>query len=285
MTSEKDTVLIYGNCQAEDVHRFACYIPCLADKIEFKAFIPHRGPSSDWDAFDTTVMSNVTTVWEQVETGAPSAARVALHERIPSTARVVRFPSLSLVALWPFAGSDPRMARSADPPYAFADSIGARLAGQDASDQELFDRYIDRTTRLMPDLDRRLERDMVQWRERDALCDIVVGDWIANTFRETNLFHNWSHVSGAALRFLLRSLALETLAGRYVPAELLRGEVDCLLRDHQGQDWCCMPIHPLVAERMKLRFYDPYARYRWYANEWTFQEYIVNYIRWAAYCR
>jgi hypothetical protein len=46
-----------------------------------------------------------------------------------------------------------------------------------------------------------------------------------------------------------------------------------------------VPIHPLVAERLGLQFYDPDATYRWHAHEWTFRQYILHYIRWADYLR
>ena len=51
----------------------------------------------------------------------------------------------------------------------------------------------------------------------------------------------------------------------------------------QGQDFECVPIHPIVAETFGLRWYRPDALYRWHGHEWTFKQYMVHYIRWLPY--
>ena len=69
--------------------------------------------------------------------------------------------------------------------------------------------------------------------------------------------------------------------------EILRArqETDFLLRHYRGQDVEMMPIHPLVAERLGLTWYDPDQRYRWHGHEWTFRDYLLKYIRWEPYLR
>lgn len=42
-------------------------------------------------------------------------------------------------------------------------------------------------------------------------------------------------------------------------------------------------MHPLVAERFGLTYYDPDACNRWHGHEWTFREYILKYVRWAPF--
>jgi hypothetical protein len=60
-------------------------------------------------------------------------------------------------------------------------------------------------------------------------------------------------------------------------------ETDFLLRHHVGQDPEVVPLHPLVAERLDIKYYDPAALYRWRGHEWTFREYILKYIRWEPF--
>nr|WP_294554037.1 hypothetical protein [uncultured Rhodopila sp.] len=56
-----------------------------------------------------------------------------------------------------------------------------------------------------------------------------------------------------------------------------------LLARHCGQDYESIPIHPVVAERLDIRFFDPEATCRWHEHDWTFRQYILHYIRWSDY--
>jgi hypothetical protein len=227
-------------------------------------------------------MADVEVLWEQVETGVPSAHRQELHGRLPPGCQVLRFPPYNALSLWPFAGNDPRLAT--DPTrYPWPDSIAAALSTETLSDDALFERYMEVTTQRMPDLERRLRMDVTRWQAADALSDIQSAPWVEQHFRDMKLFHTAGHLTAAPIAFMLRQLLERTELVPRGDLTRLRGEIDTLLRLHDGQDFECVPIHPLVAERLRLRFYDPNARYRWHAHEWTFREYILHYARWAPY--
>ena len=62
-----------------------------------------------------------------------------------------------------------------------------------------------------------------------------------------------------------------------------RQETDFMLRDYRGQDTEMVPVHPLVAARLGLAWYEPDRTYRWHGHEWTFREYTLKYIRWEPF--
>ncbi len=279
------SILIYANCQGEELQTTGLFMQCMARRLNFKWIPFHLVTERDWSRkYGRDFMADVVTVWEQVETGGMSSNRATLHERIPKNIPIVTFPPLTATCLWPFAGNDPRLARDPDR-YPWPDSIAAVLAGEDLPDDELFDRYLRITTERMPDLDRRLRLDVARWKAADAIADIAVADWVEKSFRSVNLFHTSGHITAPAIGFLMKQLLARTTILTPALARAAIGEVDILLRRHTGQDSESVPIHPLVAERLNLRFYNPATTYRWHGHEWTFRQYILHYIRWADYLR
>jgi hypothetical protein len=276
-------ILIFANCQGEELLHVGSRLPSLAGCLAFKWIPLHLVTQEDWATrYGADFMSDVAVLWEQVETGPPSAARQALQARLPEALPVVRFPPFSALCLWPFAGSDPRLATDPER-YPWPDSVAATLAPLDLPDDRLFSEYMRITSERMPDLERRLRLDLTRWRAADAIADIQVADWVERQFREIRLFHTAGHVTAAPTAFMLKQLLARTELVPQVDLARLYGEVDQLLRHHQGQDFESVPLHPLVAERLRLRFFEPDARYRWHAHEWTLREYILHYTRWTPY--
>ncbi len=277
------SVLIYANCQGEELMLTGRYLRNVLGDFAFKWIPAHKVTTADWTTlYGPDFMRDVVTVWEQVESGQPTPHRAALHERLPPGCEVVKFPPLSALFLWPFSGNDPRVA--ADPArYPWSDSIGAVLSTENLGDDALFDKYMEVTAERMPDLNRRLRIDVVRWTATDALADIKMAEWVEQNFRTTKLFHTSGHIAAAATGPLFKQLLRSTrsLDRRRIGAAL--AETDMLLRHHQGQDFECVPIHPMVAEALGLTWYDPDARYRWHGHDWTFRQYVLHYIRWAPY--
>jgi hypothetical protein len=294
------SVLIYANGQGEELQKTGQFMHCMAGRLNFKWIPLHLVTELDWSRkYRRDFFADVVTVWEQVETGGMSSNRATLHERIPRNAPIIRFPAFSATCLWPFAGNDPRIATDPDR-YPWPDSIAAVLAGDARArdigrsdigrndieaDDALFEKYLRLTTERLPDLDRRLRLDIARWKAADAMADIPLADWVEQTFRVTKLFHTSLHVTATAVAYLMKRLLSRTSILTPALAQAAIGEVDILLRRHTGQDFECVPIHPLVARHLNLGFYDPDATYRWHAHEWTFRQYILHYIRWTDYLR
>jgi hypothetical protein len=285
MAAMTPAVLIYANCQGEELRNTGIYMPSLAGRLNFKWIPFHLVTEEDWATrYGPSFMADVVTVWEQVESGGVSPSRAAFHARIPNGCPVVRFPPFTASCLWPFAGNDPRGAL--DPTrYPWPDSIAAVLSGEDLADDELFEKYVRTTTEKMPDLNRRLRLDIARWHASDALADVHLAEWVEKTFRNVNMFYTSGHIAAPAVTFLMKRLLEQTKILSAKLARVAAEEVDVLQRYHMGQDFECVPIHPLVAERLDLRFFDPNATYRWHAHAWTFRQYILHYIHWTDYLR
>jgi len=277
------SILIYANCQGEELQQTGCAMPSLAGRLGFKWIPLHLVTGDDWSRrYGQDFMADVAVLWEQVETGPPSEHREELHRRLPGDCQIVRFPPFSALCLWPFAGNDPRLAD--DPArYPWSDSVAASLATEDLPDEALFQRYLAISTERMPDLERRLRLDIARWRASDAASDIRLTAWVEQRFRRIKLFHTAGHVTAAAITFLMRQLLQRTALIPRASLVTLHDEIDMLLRHHEGQDFESVPLHPLVAERLGLQFHDPNALYRWHGHQWSFREYILRYIHWAPY--
>ena len=126
---------------------------------------------------------------------------------------------------------------------------------------------------------------IVAARQTQHLADVALADWVEETFRSVKLFYTSGHVTATAVAFLMKQILSRCSILSPALARAAIGEVDILLRRHTGQDFECVPIHPMVAGRLNLRFFDPNATYRWHAHDWTFREYILHYIRWADYLK
>ncbi|HEX4365491.1 MAG TPA: WcbI family polysaccharide biosynthesis putative acetyltransferase [Rhodopila sp.] len=277
------SILIYANCQGEELQMTGRFMQCMAGRLDFKWIPLHLVTERDWaSTYGRDFMSDVVTVWEQVETGGMSSNRVTLHERIPKNIPIVTFPPFTATCLWPFAGNDPRVARDPER-YPWPDSIGAVLSTETLPDDALFEKYLRLTAERMPDLDRRLRLDIARWKAADAIADVQLAEWVEKTFQTVSLFHASGHITAQAIGFLMKQLLNRTSILAPALARAAIGDVDILLRRHTGQDFECVPIHPLVAERLNLRFHDPQATYRWHGHQWTFRQYILHYIRWADY--
>ena len=277
------SVLIYANCQGEELMLTGQYLRAFADDVTFKWIPTHKVTAEDWSTlYGPDFMRDVDILWEQVEGGTPTPHRVSLYESLPNDCEVVKFSPLTALFMWPFSGNDPRVA--ADPVrYPWPDSIGAVLSTESLDDDALFEKYMQLTTARMPDLERRLRLDVGRWRATDAMADVKTADWIEQNFRTRKLFHTSGHITAEASGRLFKQLLLHTRTLDPRHAQEAFQETDRLLRYHRGQDFECVPIHPLVAEKLGLTWFDPAALYRWHGHEWTFRQYVLHYIRWAPY--
>lgn len=284
----KPSILIYGNCQGEHMTHVARRLTDVHEKFDIKVIPPHLVTERDWETrYTESFFTGVRVVWNQTESGEPNMHRRMLESRLPPGCQTVSFPPLILLCLWPFSGSDPRLANSADYVYPWPDSIAASLApwvtGEDPPDDVLFAEYMRLTTEKMPDLERRLRLDATRARAVDDLADIKMWDWIEENFRTRKLFHTSSHLTALPFAYLVTRLL--GLTGDLTPLQIVRAQQEAafLMRGNHGQIIETVPVHPLIAERMGLTWHDPHGRHRWHSHDWTYREYILKYIRWEPF--
>ena len=284
--SRKPVLLIYANCQGDHIAKMLSQNECLTDQIEIRYVFIHslEEPGKGWNTYPDNYMNGVTWVWEQVSEAFP-APRAELHLRLPSDARRIRFPALTAGVLWPFSAPDARPSRRRL--FLYGDStatrLGRRLNKSDATDDEVFAQYMELSTKKMPDLDRFLELETWAWRNRDRDSDIPVADYILKNFRSSQLFYESARPAAGPVRYITLKLLSATFGvGFREPASILEA-AEVLFENYLGYDTFGQPIHPLVAERLKLKWFDPDASYRWFMHDWTFKEWVVRCVRLAPY--
>jgi hypothetical protein len=284
----KPSILIYGNCQGEHMTHIVRRLSDVHEKFDIKILPPHLVTERDWETrYTEAFFAGVRIVWNQVESGEPNFHRRMLESRLPPGCQTIGFPPMILLCLWPFSGSDPRLAAATDYIYPWPDSIAASLApsvgGEDPPDDVLFAEYMRLTAEKMPDLERRLRIDGMRAKAVDALADVTMWDWIEENFRTTKLFHSSSHLTALPFGYLVPRLL--ALTGDLTPVQIARAqrEATFLMRGNHGQDTEVVPVHPLIAERMGLTWHDPDSCHRWHAHDWTYREYILKYIRWEPF--
>lgn len=228
-------------------------------------------------------LQSAAACWEQ-SGSHPTGEWSAMRALLPADCDRRRFGMPRMTALWPFLGTDPRLGREGDRypngRYPFGDRIGASLAALQLPDDIMQLSYLTMSEKEMPDLDGLLAADRTAWVKLDAAHDVKVADFIVENFRRYRLFFAPPFPTGE----LLRHMVVQLLAGSPIeslcdPAQL-RQELDFLLTGYLGRRQE-LPIHPDVARRFHLAWWQPGMRYRWFGNRWTFEEYALRYIRWT----
>jgi hypothetical protein len=284
--ADRPVWLIYANCQAAASAALLQRVQKLTQQVCVKYLFIHslEEPGKGWDTYPANYMDGVTCVWEQVSDSFPRV-REEFHRRLPKDVRCVRFPAFTAGMIWPFAGPDPRPAKRRF--YLYGDSVAARvgmqISGKQVTDDEIFSRYMEMSYKRMPDLDRLLELEQANWQKRDLNADISVGPYLLENYRTVQLFYERGRITQHPLTHITLKLLHETMdASVSDKAEILE-EVVRLLRNHRGVDHISQPIHPFVAEKLRLKWYDPNATYRWFMHDVSFREWVVRCARLAPY--
>jgi len=210
-----------------------------------------------------------------------------VQEGVPARMPVLRFPRLSVGCLWPLrpaAGAPTSDSWRAPPVDRVAATLAAEKPPEPRGQEAQFGAYLARSSVAMPDPAALLEADIAAWRALDRACDIKVADFLATRLTAECLFHAPDAAAGPALAFIAEQM-LAGLARVFPlpPSELLAwfGRHLC---NWQGEAAWQVPVHPLVAEKLGLAWYDPARRYRWNRHEWDFRAWVLDAARPAPSC-
>lgn len=284
-TDRARTVLIYGNCQAPFMARMLSALDDLNDDYRF-VYAPNMimpGDDSALEVADVHLRDVALVLWQFEDRGNNPAA-LALRARLPASCPVVTFPSFVVNCLWPFACPEPRGGPEPAYPwkrYPIGDMIGLQIAQSGVAGPLAVAAYLDLSLRKMPNLQVRLERDLERMHFYDAQCDVKVADYAQDNFRDQHLFWTNGHLSEIGVTELARRVA--NVARPFLGGTEERMET-CLAaaRKFAVMGNVQLPIHPVVAETLGLRFWQHDMLYQWGPERWTFYEYIERYIAYDA---
>ena len=261
-------VVYYGHCQMQALQ-----------SLHVRFITPLTGGTAIWINLSETI--------SQADHAAIAAADLIVAQvgdqhsvdavaELPTRAKRHFVPLLGTTFLWPFSGH-PHTKNLKNGPYPanLGDNFLNRMIKQGVSPDEATKRYLDLDVNAMVGLDRLMEVNIEQQRQRDELTDYRFADVIADKFRD-----EWLYFCPYHPRLWLSRLWVNDIWARLdVGAEA----VETLRRELTWAPFPVgsLPIHPSVVRHFRLSSVTEETRYRFpsEATNVTFRQYAERYMR------
>jgi hypothetical protein len=272
-------LIVYGNCQTEALQAIFRTLPLLTESFEIRhasSFNPELpGQPTAEEA------ARCTLLFEQHERGSA----YPLREALPSTCEIVTFPSIDCNLLWPWNAINPLS--TPEPPrfphgrFPYGDAIAQRRMDEGMEADAILEYYFTRAWEEQPaPMERLLALEHARMEAREKQCDVRMGAYIFDRFRDTRLHWTSNHPSTIALcELTLRLLRAVLPEAEDIERSELVYRVRLLLGEPLGQ--IGVPIHPEVAKALSLRWYREDMTYPYYGGEFTREEYLQAFIEHA----
>ena len=279
------TGIVAGNFNALQLAHIVSALPSLRGKFKVHYIDTHPHLEETAQMRSADAVPSAAFCWLQLGTGRASTTQ-ALRAALPADCTVQRFGIPEMHAFWPFLGADPRAVREPDryvpARYRFGDRIAAGLTQHAMADDLLFMIYEGLAETEMPDLNALLAIDVMNWKRLDSRCDVKIASALEAAVRRERPFLAPT-IPGPPLLRMLAERLLDTPAIRAVAshADLLL-ELDEAMHGYVGRREE-LPIDPRVARHFQLSWWTENQTYRWFGNRLGFKDYMLDYIRWAAW--
>ncbi len=290
---DAELVVLYGNCQTPFL---AMLLAAAYGEKGYLCVLNHAPPGQVADQPTPEQMRRCCLYLEQYDSQPelPTTEHMSelrqfrlhlrqyLRNHCPDGCPRIVFPGIVMTCMWPFAAiGNPR--NVAEPGYAwgrypYGNRLAQEIVARGLKGPSALEAYLQLSAQRMPDLSALLERSRRKLEDRDAHCDVKIGDYVWANFRERHLFLTYAHVRAEAIG----ELAMRTLSAIQPfmrgDAEMARSRLATALSAMPDMDVIEEPIEPAVAEGLGLKFYRPDMRFRWHTQQWTFTEYMSRYL-------
>jgi hypothetical protein len=198
----------------------------------------------------------------------------ALRDAIPEGHKVIKFPCIRLVSLWPFDGRngpDDKAARQQDGeggPFTHFDGLLGRLRSRIPDPKARFAAYRTLTAGGMTNFARLHEFEARRLATMDRQFGCRIGDFILADFRSQRLFRATGLPNPALYRMLMQLILARLGSGTAYPEDPALGLDD-------GDE---VPVHPLVATALGVTWAGEDASYRFRGKHVHWEDYIRAYI-------
>ncbi len=279
------TVIVAGNYYALQLSRIAGALPSLRGKMQVQYVDTHPSLAYSAHTRPHDAFARAQVCWLQNGVGIGATVQ-AIRDALPADCAIRRFAIPEMHAFWPFLSADPRAVREPDryipARYGFGDRIAAGLTHYPMADDLLPVIYDGLAQKEMPDLDALLAMDAMNWKRLDSRADVKLAPYLQAAVRRDRVFNAPTIPGPALMRVLAERLLDCPVLNAHLPADVRVADLDTATQGFTGRREE-LPIHPAIAAHFGLAWWKPGHRYRWHANSTTFEEYIVDYIRWTAW--
>lgn len=271
---DKPAILVYGNCQAHALQKALIdqsLIRSSYDILYLPSFVhPITGPYS----LDATDADRIVVVIEQ--RGLWARFDYCGMDRI----KRISFPTAALSMLWPLHVKDRRNGVDEEYPfgrYPYGDRFVSKVLAEGLSGTDALQRYEELDLEKFVNLKRFSEIEMQRIQDLDKECDIRLGAWVLENFKDQPLFWSYNHPRAVVLVYLAQ-------------------QVIGLLTDHFSWDrkdlqdvvsldeWAVVaalrvPIHPQVRDYFQLTWSGERETYAHYCHhDLSAQDYLLHLI-------
>lgn len=278
--SGRPVILIYGNCQAQFLHLLVTQSPSLVSRFEFVLASALVEPGNAIPPVPENA-GRAVLYWEQYDQRPGLTYRDELRGSVPQDCAVLRFPAVGMNAFWPFFIKDKRNVPEPGYPwgrYPAGDRLAIEVAELGLPPARAFERYMELSRELMPDVPQLLARERAVFVQRDAGSDVEMTDFVFANLQSTYQFWTRGHLAGSVFAELLSRLFERSRSVIGDIGEAARSELQAAYARFPGQGDFQHPIHPMVAAQLGLKFVNESTKYRWFAQSWTFEEHMTRYL-------
>ncbi|HTU68856.1 MAG TPA: WcbI family polysaccharide biosynthesis putative acetyltransferase [Candidatus Baltobacteraceae bacterium] len=274
-----ETLIVYGNCQAEAVATVLRKHPRVQAAYDVVYFRSFEHPTEGTGILNEADAARCRLLFEQYDAKAPFPSA----EKLPEGAKRVRFPAADLHLLWPLGSVNP--ANVPEPPrfphgrFSYGDAAIIRRIQSGATAAEVLEYYLERSDQELPDLEKFLRLERARLEQRDAKCDVKIAAYILEHFARERLFWTVNHPTHDLLRVLINALLSHgassepRLAGMTLDASFF---AECFPSEVLGP--IAVPIHPKVADHFGLAWYDRNEQWQYYGETRTYESYFREMI-------
>lgn len=258
MSAEKDLCVIHANCQAEPFIELLALSPGFSKlwKIKFYTnYLREEVLQDDLDRCGLFLYQHLGEDWGHL-------ASASLTARLNPAAEALCIPNMFFKGYWPFWTSTS--------PIDFGDHLLDKLIDAGAQKPEILKIYYHGKLDKFVDIKAVTEESLTIEEKKDRHSPIEVAPLLRELWQEENLFYTCNH---PAKRLLVSSTnQLLKLLGFPALDEAL---LDTYLPEYSNFE---LPIHPQVAEALKLSFIKPEHKFNIFGRKLTFLQYISRYI-------
>lgn len=268
-------MIVYGDCQAEAVAAVLGKDPSISNRLRVVYSRSYDHPVEGRSRLPDKVVADCAVLCEQHD---PQGFRQ--RENLPEDCFTVKFPALDLNVLWPF--NCPNPFNAPEPPvfpfgrFPYGDRVIVAAIDKGLPPGEILDCYLNRWNDYKPDLERLLLLERARVSARDTHCDVKMAERVLGQFEKRRLFWAINHPTNVLLEELIEGIL--GACGRINPL-FVDADIASTLTNHFGPTGPLgavnIPVHPRVAEHLRLEWYAPNETFRtWDGTRYSYEGYL-----------